>query len=48
MSKNDITGDTIATKPVSDLYRDNYDAIFGQKEEQQQDEDKGEKTDDRD
>lgn len=27
-SKNDITGDTICTKKVSDAYRDNYDRIF--------------------
>lgn len=29
MSKNDITGDTLATKPASDLYKENYDKIFG-------------------
>jgi len=27
-SKNDITGDTIQTKTISDAYRDNYDRIF--------------------
>lgn len=27
-SKNDITGDLIATKVTSNSYRDNYDAIF--------------------
>lgn len=26
---NDITGDAIQTKVVSDLYRDNWDHIFG-------------------
>lgn len=26
---NDITGDSIQTKIVSDAYRNNYDAIFG-------------------
>lgn len=31
MSHNDITGDRIATKQVSDVYRNNYDAIFGKK-----------------
>lgn len=30
-AKNDITGDTIASKPGSDAYRSNYDLIFGQK-----------------
>ena len=38
-SKNDITGDTIASKPGSDAYRSNYDLIFTKKpllsEEQQ-------------
>lgn len=29
MSKNDITGDEIKTKEVSDSYRDNFDKIFG-------------------
>lgn len=28
MSTNDITGDTLRTKPATDAYRDNYDAIF--------------------
>ena len=27
--KNEITGDTLMTKPQSDLYRDNWDKIFG-------------------
>ena len=27
--KNEITGDTLITKPQSDLYRDNWDKIFG-------------------
>lgn len=30
-SKNDITGDTIATKATTESYRNNYDAIFGKK-----------------
>lgn len=30
-SKNDITGDKLATKPASDAYRDNWDRIFGKK-----------------
>ena len=32
MSKNDVTGNEIATKAVNDLYRDGFDRIFGQKE----------------
>jgi len=32
-AKNPITGDTIATKPASDSYRDNFDAIFRKKAE---------------
>ncbi|HET8685893.1 MAG TPA: hypothetical protein VFM18_04430 [Methanosarcina sp.] len=28
-TRNDITGDSIQTKNVSDAYRNNYDAIFG-------------------
>lgn len=31
VAKNDITGDSIATK-FSAAYRDNWDAIFGKKE----------------
>lgn len=30
-SKNDITGDTIATRTITDTYRNNYDLIFGKK-----------------
>lgn len=30
-SKNDITGDKLATKPSSEAYRDNWDRIFGKK-----------------
>lgn len=29
MSKNEITGDEIATKAVNDLYRDGFDRIWG-------------------
>lgn len=32
-TKNDITGDSIRTKTVSDAFRSNYDAIFGKKDE---------------
>lgn len=28
---NDITGDSIQTKSSTELYRDNYDRIFGKK-----------------
>ena len=28
MTTNDITGDSLRTRPASDAYRDNYDAIF--------------------
>ena len=31
VAKNDITGDSIQTKGVSDAYRNNYDLIFGKK-----------------
>jgi len=27
-NRNDVTGDILMTKPVSDSYRDNYDKIF--------------------
>jgi len=27
-SKNDITGDAIATKPATNAYRDNFERIF--------------------
>lgn len=29
MSRNDITGDKIATKPASDAFREGFDRIFG-------------------
>ena len=38
VSRNDITGDAIQTKNVSDAYRDNYDLIFGKKEKKTIDE----------
>lgn len=31
-AKNDITGDSIQTRDVSNAYRDNYDLIFGKKQ----------------
>lgn len=34
-NKNDITGDTIATKASSEQYRNNYDRIFKLSKEQQ-------------
>lgn len=30
-SQNDVTGDLIKTKPTSNKYRDNWEAIFGKK-----------------
>ena len=32
-AKNDITGDSIQTRGVSNAYRDNYDLIFGKKKD---------------
>jgi len=32
-SRNDITGDSIQTKTITDAYRDNYDRIFGKKKD---------------
>lgn len=34
VARNDVTGDKIQTKGVSDSYRDNYDKIFGNKKAQ--------------
>jgi hypothetical protein len=34
-SRNDITGDRIATKTASDAYRSNYETIFGHKDQKQ-------------
>lgn len=33
-TKNNITGDSIISKKTTDLYRDNYDRIFGKKDEE--------------
>ena len=33
VAKNEITGDSIQTKGVTDKYRDNYDLIFRKKKE---------------
>ena len=30
-SRNDITGDAIQTRVITDTYRNNYDLIFGKK-----------------
>lgn len=32
VAKNDVTGDSIQTKIISDQYRDNYDLIFRKKQ----------------
>lgn len=34
-AKNDITGDSIQTRTVSDSYRNNYDLIFGKKKKEE-------------
>ncbi len=34
VARNDITGDAIQTKGVSNSYRDNYDLIWGKKDMQ--------------
>lgn len=33
-AKNDITGDSIQTRGISNAYRDNYDLIFGKKKKE--------------
>ena len=35
VAKNDITSDAIASRMTTDAYRDNYDRIFGKKNEAQ-------------
>jgi hypothetical protein len=42
-SKNDITGDKLATKPANDVYRDNWERIFGKKDPLRQKEELREK-----
>lgn len=32
-ARNDVTGDKIQTREVSDAYRDNWDRIFGKKKD---------------
>lgn len=34
VARNDITGDAIQTKGVTDSYRNNYDLIFGKKKKE--------------
>lgn len=36
-TKNDVTGDTIQTKNTSDLYRQNWEKIFGKKKKKKDD-----------
>lgn len=36
-AKNDITGDSIQTRTITDTYRNNYDLIFGKKKKQNDD-----------
>jgi hypothetical protein len=35
-TRNDITGDEIKTKEITDKYRENFDLIFGKSEQKQQ------------
>ena len=35
-ARNDITGDSIQSKPGTDLYRDGWDRIFGKKDTDEQ------------
>ena len=41
-TKNDITGDSIQTRGVTDNYRNNYDLIWGKKTPQEKDDAKAE------
>jgi hypothetical protein len=45
VAKNDITGDSIKTKGVTNNYRDNYDLIFGKKKQDNTGTDKNEYQD---
>lgn len=36
-TKNDVTGDEIQTKLASDLYRQNWEKIFGKKDKKKKD-----------
>ncbi len=44
ITKNDITGDKLATKPSTDAYRDNWDRIFGAKSADKEQENVEDKT----
>ena len=35
-TRNDVTGDSIASKPSTDAYRDGWDRIFGKAEQEAQ------------
>jgi len=37
VTKNDVTGDSIQSKVSSKAYLDNYDAIFGKKDQKNED-----------
>lgn len=37
VARNDITGDAIQTKGVTDAYRNNFDLIFGKKKKTEED-----------
>lgn len=45
MSKNDITGDMIRTKPATKEYQDNWDRIFGNAKDSKEDGDAAEVQD---
>lgn len=44
-AKNDITGDSIQTRGISDAYRNNYDLIFGKKKKSEPQQDNEEVSD---
>lgn len=39
-TKNDITGDSLKSKPASQKYRDNWERIFGKKKRKTSDKEK--------
>lgn len=43
-TKNDVTGDSLRSKPTSDAYRDNWETIFGSKSKEKKPENKGEEA----
>ena len=43
-TRNPITGDKIKTKPTSARFRDNFDNIFGKKEDKKDEQDKKDRS----